>query len=54
MFCVSLRCVKAGVSIEDIERHLDEKSLKIYRRSGNTKPERIQEAEQILSINKEF
>ncbi|KAI8584235.1 hypothetical protein K450DRAFT_218791 [Umbelopsis ramanniana AG] len=32
------RCVAAGVSVSDIEKNLDKKSLKISRRPGNAKP----------------
>lgn len=32
------KCVAAGVSLEDIEKNLDAKSLKVHRRAGNAKP----------------
>lgn len=32
------KCVAAGVSLEDIERNLDAKSLKVHRRPGDAKP----------------
>ncbi|KAH3674863.1 hypothetical protein WICMUC_003066 [Wickerhamomyces mucosus] len=35
------RCVKNGVSLEDIERNLDLKGLKITRRKGDAKPKFI-------------
>jgi phosphoribosyl-ATP pyrophosphohydrolase/phosphoribosyl-AMP cyclohydrolase/histidinol dehydrogenase len=36
------KCVKAGVSLTDIERHLDLRSRKISRRPGNAKPKWMQ------------
>ncbi|KAI5309279.1 trifunctional histidinol dehydrogenase, partial [Ascosphaera atra] len=33
------RCVAAGVSLEDVERNLDFKSLKLKRRTGDAKPQ---------------
>lgn len=32
------KCISAGVSLEDIEKNLDAKSLKVKRRHGNAKP----------------
>ena len=32
------KCVAAGVSLEDVERNLDAKSIKVKRRQGNAKP----------------
>lgn len=32
------RCIRAGVSLEDIERSLDQKSMKVTRRKGDAKP----------------
>lgn len=32
------KCISAGVSLEDIEKNLDAKSLKVHRRHGNAKP----------------
>lgn len=37
------RCVKYGVSLEDIERNLDLKGLKITRRKGDAKPKFIEQ-----------
>lgn len=37
------RCVKNGVSLEDIERNLDLKGLKITRRKGDAKPKFIEQ-----------
>lgn len=39
------RCVKNGVSLEDIERNLDLKGLKITRRKGDAKPKFIEKEE---------
>lgn len=32
------KCVAAGVTLEDVERNLDAKSIKVKRRQGNAKP----------------
>lgn len=32
------KCIAAGVSIEDVERNLDAKSIKVKRRTGDAKP----------------
>lgn len=37
LYFVMTRCVAAGVSLEDIERNLDLKSLKVKRRKGDAK-----------------
>ncbi|PWN94229.1 putative histidine biosynthesis trifunctional protein [Acaromyces ingoldii] len=37
------RCVRAGVSLEDVERSLDAKAKKVSRRKGDAKPQFIQE-----------
>jgi phosphoribosyl-ATP pyrophosphohydrolase/phosphoribosyl-AMP cyclohydrolase/histidinol dehydrogenase len=34
-------CAKAGVSISDVEAHLDRRALKVRRRPGDSKPARI-------------
>lgn len=39
------KCVAAGVSLEDIEKNLDAKSLKVHRRPGDAKPPAAQPAE---------
>lgn len=36
------KCVSAGVSLEDVERNLDAKSIKVKRRRGDAKPAFIQ------------
>ena len=38
------RCIAADVQLEDIERNLDLKSLKVKRRKGDAKPQYIDEA----------
>lgn len=38
-----VRCVKYGVSISDIEKNLDMKSLKVSRRKGDAKPKFIKQ-----------
>ena len=42
---MQVACSKAGVSIADIEAHLDRRALKIRRRPGDSKPARIAAAE---------
>lgn len=42
------RCVAAGVTLEEVEAHLDVRSLKLTRRPGNAKDYRIQAAQHIL------
>lgn len=44
-----VRCVAAGVSLEDVERHLDARTLKLQRRPGNAKAHRIEAAQAILA-----
>ncbi|KAF2751109.1 histidine biosynthesis trifunctional protein [Sporormia fimetaria CBS 119925] len=36
------KCISAGVSLEDVERNLDAKSIKVKRRKGDAKPAFIQ------------
>ena len=43
------RCVAAGVNIAAIESHLDRRALKLNRRPGNDKKERIAAADAILA-----
>lgn len=38
----------AGVTLEEVEAHLDVRSLKLTRRPGNAKDYRIQAAQNIL------
>ena len=42
MFFVMARCVRAGVTLQDIERSLDEKSRKVKRRKGDAKDAHIE------------
>ena len=44
-------CARTGVSIADIEKHLDLRALKLTRRPGNAKPERVTAAEAVLSAS---
>jgi len=37
------RCIAAGVTLEDIEKNLDLKSLKVKRRKGDAKPQYVDE-----------
>jgi phosphoribosyl-ATP pyrophosphohydrolase / phosphoribosyl-AMP cyclohydrolase / histidinol dehydrogenase len=37
------RCIAAGVALEDIEKNLDLKSLKVKRRKGDAKPQYVDE-----------
>lgn len=47
------KCVAAGVSLEDIERNLDLKSLKVKRRKGDAKPQFIQQSKSKATTNGE-
>ena len=47
-----VRCVAAGVSLEDVERHLDARTLKLERRPGDAKAHRIEAALAILANKK--
>jgi phosphoribosyl-ATP pyrophosphohydrolase/phosphoribosyl-AMP cyclohydrolase/histidinol dehydrogenase len=48
LYFAMVRCVAAGVSIADVEACLDRRALKVSRRPGNSKPERIAAAAAIL------
>jgi phosphoribosyl-ATP pyrophosphohydrolase/phosphoribosyl-AMP cyclohydrolase/histidinol dehydrogenase len=48
MYFAMVRCVAAGVSLQDVERYLDARALKLARRPGNAKKERIEAAQAIL------
>mmetsp|Transcript_8046 Transcript_8046/g.20289 ORF Transcript_8046/g.20289 Transcript_8046/m.20289 type:complete len:419 (+) Transcript_8046:387-1643(+) len=39
MYFALVKCVKAGVSLADVERQLDRRALKVFRRPGNAKPQ---------------
>lgn len=43
-----VRCAKANVSLADIEKHLDHRTLKVRRRAGDSKPYRIAAAQAYL------
>jgi hypothetical protein len=45
---VQVACSKVGVSIRHVEQHLDYRALKVRRRPGDAKQERIDEAKKIL------
>ena len=44
LYFAFVRCAKAGVSISDIEKHLDRRALKVRRRQGDSKSYRIEAA----------
>jgi phosphoribosyl-ATP pyrophosphohydrolase / phosphoribosyl-AMP cyclohydrolase / histidinol dehydrogenase len=44
LYFALVRCAKAGVSIADIEKHLDRRALKVRRRPGDSKSYRIEAA----------
>jgi hypothetical protein len=46
------RVIAAGASLNDIERILDQRSLKVTRRPGNAKEYRTKAAEEILNKGK--
>ena len=48
LYFALVRCVAAGVTLEDVERHLDVRALKLARRPGNAKAHRIEAAHAIL------
>lgn len=41
LYFTLVKCAKAGVSLSDIEKVLDQRSLKVRRRPGNAKPGKI-------------
>ena len=45
------KCIAAGVRLEDVERNLDMKSLKIKRRKGNAKPQYLENEEAETATN---
>jgi len=49
MYFLLTRCVAAGVSVREIEAHLDARSLKVTRRPGNAKEWRTQAAKELLA-----
>lgn len=52
LYFTLVRCASAGVSMADIESHLNRRSLKVKRRPGHAKPERIEAAARILQQKK--
>jgi len=48
LYFAMVRVVAAGATLADIEAHLDYRSLKVQRRPGNAKKERIEAAAKIL------
>lgn len=52
MYFLMTRCVAAGVSLTQIEKHLDRRSFKITRRPGLAKDWRTKNAEQVLAESK--
>ncbi|CAM9400949.1 unnamed protein product [Pylaiella littoralis] len=51
-YFMMVRCAAAGVSWEDVEKELDMRSLKLKRRPGNAKAERIAEGDRILGAGR--
>ncbi|CAM9850023.1 unnamed protein product [Ectocarpus sp. 4 AP-2014] len=51
-YFMMVRCAAAGVSWEDVEKELDKRSLKLKRRPGNAKAERIAEGDKILGAGR--
>ena len=47
LYFVMTYCVKNGVSLSDIERNLDVKSLKVTRRKGDAKPQYTEKAPEL-------
>ena len=52
MYFMLTRCVAGGATLQDIERHLDKRTLKVSRRPGNAKEWRSANAESILEGGK--
>lgn len=48
LYFALVRCAKAGVTLADVEGHLDRRSLKVRRRAGDSKPYRIAAAAAFL------
>jgi len=49
LYLAMVRCVSAGVGLPEIASHLDRRALKLDRRPGNSKKERIASGDEILS-----
>ena len=52
MYFMMFRCAAAGVTLSEVEKQLDERSLKISRRPGNAKEWRSANADSILEGGK--
>ncbi len=48
LYFALVRCAKAGVTIADVEGHLDRRALKVRRRAGDAKQYRIDAAAKYL------
>ena len=48
-YLMMVRCIAAGVTLVDIEKHLDKRTLKFTRRQGNAKEWRSEKAAESLS-----
>ena len=53
MYFMLTRCVAGGATLQDIERHLDKRTLKVSRRPGNSKEWRSANAAKILDAKKQ-
>lgn len=53
MYFMMVRCAAAGVTLSEVEKQLDERSLKISRRPGNAKEWRSANAAKILEAKKQ-
>lgn len=51
LYFVLARCIAADVTLEDIEKNLDLKSLKVKRRKGDAKPQYVDESEPLPQTN---
>ena len=47
IYFLMTRCIAENVTLYDIEKHLDKRSLKVTRRPGNAKEWRDQQAKQV-------
>jgi hypothetical protein len=48
LYFAFVRCAAAGVTLADVEGHLDRRTLKVRRRAGDSKPYRIAAAQAYL------
>ena len=49
LYFALVRCAAAGASLKAVAAHLDHRALKLTRRPGNAKPERVAAAEHELA-----